>query len=495
MNALQQNAQLWQKLQQFSIDPVGARFRFAAKLARENGWNRIYTARVIEEYRRFLFLAAIAQHPVSPSEQVDQAWHLHLTYTKSYWNDLCKNVLRRELHHEPSTGTDFDTEKMHDWYARTLVSYEKTFGAKPPEDIWPPRDRHLKEMHYRRINMNSNWVIPCPPIFRWVAQPKSSTPTLAAGILLMVPVVMATSPLNLRGPAFLNLYVGLLALGIVLGLLIRNVIRTRREDSSDQPLQPLEIACIGGGPRRVTQAALAGLLNRQILKSQTTNGKIKLVPVDDYAIHKVEGSTSLNPIEKKLLRAVKKEDGDIKATLRAPLPEAREIESDLQQRGYIETKASRFVAQWLPVAIMLSLLVLASMKIQVGLSREKPVAILVTFAVVTLFGMLAFMNPVYRTLRGQKAGKWLADHHSTKSGIRVNSTELTTEECITAVALFGMPNVHEPYLSDISTVLGWSETTSWQPWNVNSGSGTVSSSNSNCSGGGCGGGGCGGCGT
>jgi hypothetical protein len=35
----------------------------------------------------------ISTHIVTPSEQVDQVWHLHLTYTRSYWDEFCPNVL------------------------------------------------------------------------------------------------------------------------------------------------------------------------------------------------------------------------------------------------------------------------------------------------------------------------------------------------------------------------------------------------------------------
>ena len=32
----------------------------------------------IEEYRKFVFLALVAGHQITPSDQVDQVWHLHL---------------------------------------------------------------------------------------------------------------------------------------------------------------------------------------------------------------------------------------------------------------------------------------------------------------------------------------------------------------------------------------------------------------------------------
>jgi len=56
---------------------------FEARLARENGWCRAYTQRVIVEYKRFVYLAMTAGHVVTPSEEVDHAWHMHLTYTRS----------------------------------------------------------------------------------------------------------------------------------------------------------------------------------------------------------------------------------------------------------------------------------------------------------------------------------------------------------------------------------------------------------------------------
>src|SRR4051794_21859641 len=78
-------AALWQKIKAFELDRAGDGFPFSARLARENGWSRSFAFRVIEEYRRFVYLMATAPHPVSPSDAVDQAWHLHMTYTRSYW--------------------------------------------------------------------------------------------------------------------------------------------------------------------------------------------------------------------------------------------------------------------------------------------------------------------------------------------------------------------------------------------------------------------------
>jgi len=56
-------------------------------------WSEIYTIRVIQEYKKFVFLAMVANHVVSPSVPIDRVWHLHLLYTISYWDKFCGEVL------------------------------------------------------------------------------------------------------------------------------------------------------------------------------------------------------------------------------------------------------------------------------------------------------------------------------------------------------------------------------------------------------------------
>ena len=96
--------QLWDKIVDFEFDEPGTVLTFNARLARENGWNNSYTGRVIEEYKKFIFLCCISPTQVTPSDPVDQAWHLHLTYTKSYWTNLCRGTLGMEIHHNPTKG-------------------------------------------------------------------------------------------------------------------------------------------------------------------------------------------------------------------------------------------------------------------------------------------------------------------------------------------------------------------------------------------------------
>jgi hypothetical protein len=154
---------LLQCIQAFSLDQVGSELPFSRRLARENGWSTDYTRRVIEEYKRFAFLAMVAGHPVTPSDPVDQVWHLHLTYSRSYWEDFCPNVLGKALHHEPTRGGRAEQQKFFEWYRHTLESYERLLGQPPPSDIWPgPSIRFGGEEHFVRINQAGYWLIPKP---------------------------------------------------------------------------------------------------------------------------------------------------------------------------------------------------------------------------------------------------------------------------------------------------------------------------------------------
>lgn len=147
MNAAQQA--LWDRLVAFSVDEGTEQLSFAQRLARENGWSAEYAQRVIEEYKRFAFLAIVAGHGVTPSDQVDQAWHLHLTYTRSYWEVFCPEVLQQPLHHGPTRGGVDEARKYDDWYQKTLQSYREFFAHKPPQDIWPPASvRFGEDLHF-----------------------------------------------------------------------------------------------------------------------------------------------------------------------------------------------------------------------------------------------------------------------------------------------------------------------------------------------------------
>lgn len=138
------DADLWQRLEAHNIGPPDASLTFTARLARENRWSSEYAARVILEYKRFCYLARTAGHQVTPSDAVDQAWHLHLTYSRDYWEVFCADVLGAPLHHGPTAGGSTERARYYDQYAATLKAYEAAFGEAPPSDIWPDAKRRFE---------------------------------------------------------------------------------------------------------------------------------------------------------------------------------------------------------------------------------------------------------------------------------------------------------------------------------------------------------------
>jgi hypothetical protein len=120
---------------------VDAKYGFAQRLARENGWATNFAQRVVDEYAKFLFIAREGGHPVSPPPIIDKAWHLHLVHTEDYWGTFCPNILKMQLHHSPATGTHDESARFADWSGQTLASYGKYFGSPPQIWLSHPRRR------------------------------------------------------------------------------------------------------------------------------------------------------------------------------------------------------------------------------------------------------------------------------------------------------------------------------------------------------------------
>ena len=114
---------------------------------------------------------------------MDQAWHLHLLYTESYWEDFCGRVLQRKFHHGPTRGGSEEGSKYHDWYEATLASYRRTFGVAPPVDIWPAAKARFADANaFRRVDTAAYWLIP-KPRFRFFRRGVSGSPALPGAVL------------------------------------------------------------------------------------------------------------------------------------------------------------------------------------------------------------------------------------------------------------------------------------------------------------------------
>lgn len=156
---------LWNNITDFEIDDPQSSFNFSDRLSRENSWPMALTLRAIEEYKRFMYLVCIANHPLTPSDEVDQVWHLHLLYTESYWIEFCQNTLEKTIHHGPTKGAE-QRKDFKNWYEETKKIYELEFNEIPPNDLWPTTEIRFKNIHFTRVNRHQHWVIAKPPFIR-----------------------------------------------------------------------------------------------------------------------------------------------------------------------------------------------------------------------------------------------------------------------------------------------------------------------------------------
>lgn len=155
------NPDLWNNIHNCPIENLGGVLTFDQRLTRENDWSIDFAHVTIEECKKFTYFAIVSGHPVTPSDEVDQAWHLHLTYSEHYWDEFCPNILGYKLHHGPTKGGTVEDDKFEKWYLRTKAVYEIEFGAWPSEKFWPLLDiRFNVSPHSKRINESDYWIIP-----------------------------------------------------------------------------------------------------------------------------------------------------------------------------------------------------------------------------------------------------------------------------------------------------------------------------------------------
>ena len=404
------------KLQSFPLDEPGASRPFSARLRKENGWNEDFTRRAINEYRRFLVLAAIAGHRVSPSKVVDEVWHLHLLYTRSYWDELCGKVLGFPLHHEPSRGPTDGTSLAAD-YMRTLSSYNRLFGELPPPDLWP--SPHT------------------PPRRRKPTSQKHSAFFTAAAIAtpFSLPIASAVpGPLSMTGPTFLLAYLFAAPTSALLAIAMRRVLAGAppRDYLIPLPLEPADIAYLRGGPMHTVDVTLVGLVAQRRLVFNTATNRIEPdssnAPLEESGYRVEARVAEPTRFERAILKRVG--SGITLATLRMEAAnKSKEIfGTRLVTEGLVHDERRAWVMFWLPIAVALVFPVLGVVRIVMGIFHERPVGLLVMLSIVWGLMLYGFFRSALFTRP-----------HLTKYGAeRLNTLEVQHQDF-----------VREPPLQDI----------------------------------------------
>jgi uncharacterized protein (TIGR04222 family) len=465
---------LWARLVALDLDGQ-ATFSFSKRLARDNGWSLAFAQRVVLEYKKFVYLAATCGHPVTPSDEVDQAWHLHLVYTRLYWDDLCGRVLGFALHHGPTKGGAAEGHKFQDWYAATRQSYQAAFEEAPPADIWPSAAVRFGEApHFRRVNMRSNWLLPKPRLPKW-QRPRLPAHRLVGfgllGLLMLAGCTTRTplNPFNWYGPEFLGLFWGLCCTLLPLACWLRYRGQGMKEMHEGPPPSTYALARLAEHGRRVADSALAALyfsghvvFTSSGLVKRTTNP----APTDAYE----------RSIWNRLAVGGSPLADAQQWGLSGSNPTLAALDNELEVAGLLLPRSERRRLDKLPLLTALALGLFGIIKVLVGVNRDRPVG----FLLLSLLGLgiATFLTQFYGSWasgRGTYVLEGIAHSLARQRG-RANEPTVV----ILAVAVLGVSSLHSLGLSQLATYLA----------PVSSGS----DSNSGCGGSGCGSGGCGGCG-
>jgi uncharacterized protein (TIGR04222 family) len=484
-----QHADLFARIEAFTLDDPGSSWSFSQRLARENGWSDSFVRRAIREYKRFAFLAIVAGHPVSPSEAVDEVWHLHLVYSRSYWHEFCGKVLGCPLHHQPTQGGDQERAKFRNWYSETLASYRNFFEQEPPSDIWPDVEERFASTDNRRIDLRKHWVIPKPRLPRWawsaftglllLALLAGCGSALAAGVPL----------LDWRGPDFLKFYLVALPIVLLLGFWLRNRLlkpdRPLRQD--ELPDDVYVLAGLAGGGQQIVHTAIPNLMQQ---------GAIKLKQSDGVKVERASpGSPTAHPLERRILEAIPEAGLDLKSVYARSNSLVASIMDSLEDRHWIIREADESRIRFQPFAVVLLLPLLGIIKILVGLMRERPVGFLVALVVFSVVvAAFCFLRRPKRTQLGERALNAARSAYENERRRHHGDPHHSGSMIPLSVALFGLTALSGTAYASLQQQLKPAP----QSQSTASGCGGASScggGGSGCGGGGGGGGGgCGGCG-
>ncbi|MEN8514214.1 TIGR04222 domain-containing membrane protein [Burkholderia sp. RS02] len=260
------------RLNAYSPDDPNAPLPYSRRLADAEGWSHAHALAVIDEYKRFAFLALAAGHPVTPSVAVDAAWHFHLQYTLEYWDVFCAGVLRARLHHMPGSGAPDEAAVYAQRYRDTLDSYRRLFGCEPPESIWPPACLHAAhgspqpDLPAADEPAESDSPAAPPGGRTWRNRlPKLVWPAAAASVAATCASAQDFNVLNYTGPQFLAFYVPACIVALLLIVGLQQIeYRCRRWGARAREAPPNltveEVAYLVGDESRVVQVATLSLI-------------------------------------------------------------------------------------------------------------------------------------------------------------------------------------------------------------------------------------------
>lgn len=300
----------------------------------------------------------------------------------------------------------------------------------------------------------------------------------------MSTLALGQGPLDLTGPEFLKLYLGVLAVALLVGFLLRRGLSGPHDEEGFQrrELDVLGLAYLRGGALAAVEMALLAL-EQQGLARAGGRGFRRIDPVGGMA--PMFPSPFVAAVYAKL--ALDKPRRAAYLVRRVPEPP---FVDQLRERGLVVESSRGLVVRVLGALPMLLVVGFGLLKVQVGIDRDRPVLVLIGLIVIACLLALVSARPIRLTGRGRRL---LATARRAQAALRVAASRdhkrLEPADLCLAYALFGAAFLRDTALG---RALGPQATSS------------PAQSGSSCGGGGCGGGGscggggggggCGGCG-
>lgn len=100
------------------------------RVAKEHKYSLNDADNLVKEAKRMLYLSVVTKQPISPSQDVDMAWHEMLMFTRFYRQFA--DFIGGFIHHDPTPGPP-DGGHL---YEATKQRYFDIFGQKPDPRYW-----------------------------------------------------------------------------------------------------------------------------------------------------------------------------------------------------------------------------------------------------------------------------------------------------------------------------------------------------------------------
>jgi uncharacterized protein (TIGR04222 family) len=475
---------LWEKLRKYDFGGTASREQFVARLARDRQWSLVFAERTVDEYLRFIFLGCVGDAPCCPSDDVDQAWHLHLTYTREYWSRFCGEILGTPFHHTPAAHGGAERDKHVAMYRDTLAAYVEWFGRRPPTDIWPSVERRFPPAssvdRLNGVGASSGAGVSSRT---WAATAASAlgVPLL---VLLMVNGGLA-NPWEFAGPKFLRFFWTSLIPAIVFGVALRAMVRPPRAVFGEAipPLSGYETAYLWYGPSNVAYASIAALVHRGTLHFDSKHRTLIVLgepPPNDPIARTVVESAAAGWLPSQIVRIVR--------------PLCVPIENRLVDAGLLTPRRVRYQVRFLSAVPVLVLLAMGCAKIWIGIERHRPITLLVVGCVVA--AIAAFILTGLDLKRSHQGNRVLTALRRERKALKTEAYAAESgyehDALVAAFGLFGLTALYGTPTGPLRSYLRGAPADAGAMGASSSGCG--GGGGGGCGGGGCGGGGCGGCG-